>query len=110
MNTAVITIKTPLDVKADAQAAAKALGFSLSSLINGYLRQLIKTKTVHFSLEEPSPYLLESLRQSEKDKRRGDVSPTFSNAKDAINWLNQTDHKYVSDIQQDLRKAANQGK
>ena len=50
MKTAVINIKTDTEVKANAQKVASELGFSLSSLINGYLRQLVKTKTINFSL------------------------------------------------------------
>ena len=68
MNTSVITVKTPSEVKTKAQEVAKELGFSLSSLVNAYLRQLVKTKTVHFSLpEEPSPFLLNSLKESKED-------------------------------------------
>lgn len=87
MNTAVITIKTPVEIKTKAQATARDLGFSLSSLVNAYLRHLIKTKTVHFSLEEPTRYMLDALRESRLDLERGEVSPDFSNSDDAIEWL-----------------------
>ena len=100
MNTSVIIVKTPLEVKTKAQEVAKELGFSLSSLVNAYLRQLVKTKTVHFSLpEEPTPFLLNALKESKEDIKAGRVSPPFSNAKDAINWLNQQDPTYVDQIQ-----------
>ena len=104
MNTAVITIKTPLEVKTQAQGTAKELGFSLSSLINAYLRQLIKTKVVHFSLEEPTPFLTASLEESARDLARGNVSPEFNNAKDAMSWLNGVDTTYVGKIQQKISK------
>ena len=73
MATAVINIKTDPEVKAGAQAIASKLGFSLSALINGYLNQLVKTKTVHFSLaeDEPSEYLVQALRESEENRKRG---------------------------------------
>jgi len=73
MSTAVINIKTDPDVKAGAQKIAAQLGFSLSALINGYLNQLVKTKTVCFSLSEdtPSEYLVQALREAEEDKRQG---------------------------------------
>ena len=48
MNTAILTIRTEPLVKKRAQKVAKSLGFSLSSLINVYLRYFIKTKTVYF--------------------------------------------------------------
>ena len=49
MNTAVINIRTDLGLKSAAQKVAEELGFSISSLVNAYLKQLVKTKTVHFS-------------------------------------------------------------
>lgn len=104
MNTAVITVKTPADIKIQAQDAAKELGFSLSSLINAYLRQLIKTKTVHFSLEEPTPYLLESLQASKRDVEHGYVSPGFTNVDDAIAWLHEKEPQYENQIQQEVQK------
>ena len=64
MNSAVINIKTQPIIKKQAQIVAKELGFSLSSLVNAYLKQLIKTKTVHFSIlneGEPTDYLMNSL-------------------------------------------------
>lgn len=97
MNTSVITVKTPSEVKQKAQAVAKEFGFSLSSLVNAYLRQLIKTKTVHFTLsEEPTQYLLDSLKESKEDIKAGRVSPTFNNAKEAIDWLNKEIPDYES--------------
>lgn len=92
MRTAVINIKTDAKIKARAQKVAAQLGFSLSALINAYLRQLVKSKTVHFSLssEEPTEYLLRSLAESEKDRKAGRVSPTFETAEDAIAWLKKT--------------------
>ena len=76
MNTAIINIKTDPKVKAKAQRIASELGFSLSALINGYLNQLVRTKTIHFSVleEEPSEYMIQALKESEEDKRRGRYS------------------------------------
>ena len=89
MNTTVINIKTSPEVKAEARRVADSLGLSLSAVINAYLRQLIKTKTVVFSAasEEPSEYLLSILKQSKEDIKKGRVSPAFDNAKEAVSWL-----------------------
>lgn len=98
MNTAVINIKVDPKVKKKAQGVASDLGFSLSALINGYLRSLIKTKSVHFSLnekEEPSEYLIKALKESEEDRKAGRVSPSFDNAKDAIKWLNDPKARFI---------------
>ena len=95
MNTAVINIKTNPVIKTKAQAVAKELGFSLSSLVNAYLKHLVKTKTVYFSAsEEPTPYLLEKLKESKEDIKAGRVSPSFSSAEDAIAWLDNPKRKY----------------
>ena len=99
MNTAVINIKTNAKVKSQAQKIASDLGFSLSSLINGYLNQLIKTKTIHFSLTEeiPSEYTIQALKESEEDRKAGRVSPSFDNVKDAIDWLNNPKRRYLNE-------------
>ncbi len=95
MNTAVINIKTEPSIKSQAQKVASRLGLSLSALINAYLRELIKTKKVEFSVDEtPSPYLIKALKQSERDIKVGRVSPAFKNAKDAIKWLNDPNARY----------------
>ncbi len=98
MNTAVINIKTDPKLKIEAQKVAGELGFSLSSLVNAYLKQLVKTKTVKFSLDEqPSEYLLKSLKESEEDIKAGRVSPSFDNAEDMITWLNNPRRKYENE-------------
>ena len=89
MNTAVINIKINPQVKKDAQKVAGKLGLSLSSLINGYLRQLIKTKTVTFSLrEEPSEYKIQALKESRKDIKAGRVI-SFKKPNDALDYLDK---------------------
>ena len=47
---AVIILKIDPQTKQDAQAIAEELGFSLSSLINAFLKQLIRNKQVTFTL------------------------------------------------------------
>lgn len=93
MNTAVLTIRTEPTVKKRAQKVADILGFSLSSLVNRFLRDLIKTKTIRFSESyEPTPYLKRIIRQAEKDSKKGkNLSPMFDNAKDAIAWLHRNE-------------------
>ena len=89
MNTAVIITKTEPEVKKKAQKLAKDIGISLSSLINAYLKQIIKTKTVSFSAsdEEPSEYLKSVIRQAEENYKRGRTSPAFKTGEDAVKWL-----------------------
>jgi addiction module RelB/DinJ family antitoxin len=88
MNTAGIYIKTQPEVKAKAEKIAKNLGLSLNSLMDAWLRQFVKTKRAPLNVEEkPSKYLIESIRKSEEQLRKGETSPAFDNAKDAIAWL-----------------------
>ena len=95
MNTASIFIKTEPKIKEKAQKTAEELGFSLSSLINAFLRQLIKTKTIHFSAKEldldeiPNEYFKKELKQALKDREEGKASPILKSADEAIKWLEQ---------------------
>lgn len=76
------------DIKQKAQKVAGQLGFSLSSLINAYIKQLVKTRRVDFRLdEEPTPYLLKAMKRAEKNLKKGNTSPTFDNIEDNLAWL-----------------------
>jgi addiction module RelB/DinJ family antitoxin len=90
METTVINIKTKPDVKKEAQKIASELGFSLSSLINGYLRQLIKTKSVNFSLVDldPSDLLIKAIKEAEREKESGDYY-SFSSADKALEFVDK---------------------
>ena len=90
MQTTAIYIKTDPEVKTKAQKVAKELGFSLSSLLNAWLRQLIKNKTVTFSVREdetPNAYLKSVMKKAEENYRKGNTSPVFSNVEDELKWL-----------------------
>lgn len=89
MNTAAIYIKTEPKMKAEAQKVAKELGFSLSSLIKAWLRQLIKTKTVTFSVEDeiPNEHTRAILKQAERNLKEGKHSPIFKTGEEAVAWL-----------------------
>lgn len=89
MQTTAIYVRTDPEIKTKAQKVAKELGFSLSSLMNAWLRQLIKTKTITFSTvdETPNVYLKSLMRQAKEDLKAGKASPSFDNAKDAIAYL-----------------------
>lgn len=90
MNTATINIKTEPHIKAEAQKTAKEIGINLSSIINAFLRQFIKTKTIIFSAldEEPNKYLLKSIKKSEEDVKAGRVTK-FKTGKDALKYLDK---------------------
>ncbi len=89
MNTSAIYIKTDPKIKSQAQKVAKELGFSLSSLMNAWLRKLIKTKTVTFSSydEYPNEATRKILRQAELNWKKGNHSPAFKTGEEAVAWL-----------------------
>ncbi|MBI2085708.1 type II toxin-antitoxin system RelB/DinJ family antitoxin [Candidatus Daviesbacteria bacterium] len=89
MQTAAIYIKTDPKVKAQAQKVAKELGLSLSSLLNGWLRKLIKTKTFTFSVEDeiPNGYFKRTLAKARKNWKERKGSPIFTNIEDDLKWL-----------------------
>lgn len=90
MNTAIINVRTEPHIKEQAQETAENLGMSLSSLINGFLRQLVKTKSVHFTVtEKPSQYLLDSIKQAKQERLKGKASPIFDSTKDEMKWLKE---------------------
>lgn len=100
MNAAVINIRTDINLKMAAQEVADNLGFSLSSLVNAYLKSLVKTKTVYYSdVEEPNEYLKAAIREAEEDLRLGRTSLGFSDAKSGIAWLKNKRRNYVGKVQ-----------
>lgn len=96
MNTAVINIKTEPTTKKQAQKVASELGISLSGLINGFLKDLVKTRTVKLSANDeiPSEYMMKALRENEEDRKKGRISPAFNNIHDEIAWLNNPNARY----------------
>jgi len=98
-STSVINVRTEAEIKNQAQVIAENLGLNLSAIINAYLRQLIRTRSVSFGLsEEPTDYLLEALKNSKKDIKEGLVSPAFGDNKKADEWLDNPRAKYESKV------------
>lgn len=90
MYTAVINIKTEEETKKKAQAVAQEIGVSLSALINAYLKHMIRTRKVEFTLdEEPSPYLIKIMKKAEKNYKEGQGSPIFRTGEEAVKWLEE---------------------
>lgn len=89
MSYAVVVTKVDPQIKKDAQKTAQALGLSLSVVIKAFLKQFIKTKSVTFSVEgeEPSEYLIKSIKQAEKDWKARKGSPIFKTGEQSVAWL-----------------------
>lgn len=87
MKTAAISVKVDPGVKKAARKVAEDLGFSLSDVVNASLRNLVKTKTIHYSLLEPSPLLKKAMLESARDRVRGKSIGPFSNVQDLMRSL-----------------------
>lgn len=89
MSYTVVSTKIDPQTKKEAMATADALGLPLSVVVKAFLKQFIRTKTVTFSIrdEVPSQYLIDSIKQGEKDIKEGNVSPAFKTGKEAVDWL-----------------------
>jgi addiction module RelB/DinJ family antitoxin len=87
----VMSVKMDKEVKEKAQKIAKEMGFPLSTLVNAFMRQFIKSKTVYFTIaptENMGKAMEKELEKIEKDIKKGlNLSPKFENMKDALNYL-----------------------
>jgi len=83
MNTkTLISIKTDKDLKKAAQETAEELGFSLGTLVNGFLRQFVRTKEISFSTSyKPSDYLMSVIDEAEKELASCKL-PVYKNTKE----------------------------
>ncbi len=76
----IINIKADKDVKENAKKIAAEMGFSLSAIINAYLKQFIRNKEVHFTtVPKMQPELENLLGGIEYDiQRNKNLSPSLS--------------------------------
>lgn len=95
MKTTMIGFKTTPEIKTKAGQIAKNLGFGLSSLLNAYLINLIKTKTITFSdyqTENPNKYMLQALEEAKKSES----SPIFEDVDESLKYLHKEAKKYAN--------------
>lgn len=102
----VINVKVNPKLKKQVQKVAQDLGLTLSAMINAYLKQVVRSKTVTYTTlkEIPFDYFIESLKEAEEDIKAGRVSPAFSKAEDAIAWLEDPNRKYAGKIQPEVQQ------
>ncbi len=84
-----LIIKTDQEVKQTAQNMAERLGLPLSTVINAYLKEFIRSREVTFSLEPMvRPTVGKLLRKASADyKKRKNVSPVFSDTDKMLAYL-----------------------
>lgn len=92
MNTETINIKIDRKTKQAAQRVAKGLGFSLSSIVKAYLRQLIHNEKIAFALpvleRELSGWAVQQLEESLADVKAGRVT-SFHSIDEALEHLDK---------------------
>jgi addiction module RelB/DinJ family antitoxin len=86
-----INIKADKEVKEMAQEIARELGLPLSGVINAFLKEFIRTRSIAFSATpRMTPQLERILAEVEEDIKAGkNMSPVFTSADDAIAYLDQ---------------------
>lgn len=88
MNTAIINIKTDPRLKKEIKGVAKELGLPVGTIINAYLRELVRERRVVFSappaLNQRTKRLLETIDRDIRNKKNtdGPFSP-----KEAMEYL-----------------------
>ncbi len=85
----VLNVKTDRDIKLRAQALAKHIGVPLSTVVNAYLKEFVSSGEIRLSREpQLRPEVSRQLAKQVADARAGkNMSPAFSNVKDALAWL-----------------------
>lgn len=90
MNITSIHVKIESDIKAQAQKTAEELGLSLSAVMKALLKQFIRTQRLSVGVgEEPSEYMIEALKKSDREYKKGNTSPSFSDVEDSFKWLDK---------------------
>lgn len=90
MNVTSIHVKIESDIKDQAQKTAEELGLSLSAVMKALLKQFIRTQRLSVGVgEEPSTYMIEALKKSNKEYKDSNTSPSFTNVKDSFKWLDE---------------------
>ena len=87
MKTAAISVKIDPKVKRAAKKVANELGFSLSDVVNASLKNLVRSKTISYSLLEPSPMLKRAIKSARREHERGELYGPFDNVKDLVKSL-----------------------
>ncbi|PJE73301.1 MAG: hypothetical protein COV00_00595 [Candidatus Tagabacteria bacterium CG10_big_fil_rev_8_21_14_0_10_40_13] len=84
-----INIKTDKSVKENAQKVAKDLGLPLSSVVNAFLKEFVRSRSITFSaMPKMTPYLERILGKTEKDIKEGkNMTGPFNSAREANRYL-----------------------
>ena len=87
--TSAIKIQEDRETKKEATAILNDLGLSMSTAINLFLRQIIKTDGLPFEVKNPKPSrnLIKALKEVEEMINNPDKYPSYSNREELKNAL-----------------------
>jgi len=93
MDKAILNVKTDRTLKKEAQRVAKRLGLPLGTIVNHYLRQLVRERRVLFSLgPTPNRKTWNLMRKASWDYQKGkNIAGPFKTAEEAVGWLDSND-------------------
>ena len=85
-----LNIKTDKDIKEKAKRVAEELGLPLSTILNAYLKEFVRNRSVYFStIPQMSPRLEKLLGEVEKDiKTKKKLPRSLSSSKEVNEYLN----------------------
>lgn len=85
----VINIKTDKAIKDEAKKLAQEFGLPLSTLLNSYLKQFIRTREIYLSTApRMTPGLEQIIAEAEEDLRKDrNVSPVLSSPEEMNSYL-----------------------
>jgi len=94
-NLTVLNVKIDKDLKRQTQEVAKSLGLPVSTLVTSSLRDIVLRRSITIT-DEPQlrPEVEAKLIQLSKEAKKGkNLSPSFTNSKDALKWLHSNNKK-----------------
>ncbi|MBI2483564.1 type II toxin-antitoxin system RelB/DinJ family antitoxin [Candidatus Uhrbacteria bacterium] len=85
----ILNIKTDKEVKEGAQGVAREMGVPLSTIVNAYLKEFIRTREIRLvAPPKMTPHLEKVITAAKRDyKKKKNISPVFSRAQNAIAYL-----------------------
>lgn len=74
-NATIINFKTDKKLKTEAKKVADGMGLPLGTIMNSFLRQLVREREITFSAKvyEPTPFLVRVLKAADKEFKDGTV-------------------------------------
>lgn len=85
----VLNVKTDKDIKQRAQRLAEHLGIPLSTVVNAYLKEFVHAGGISMHRESQLKKSVRDaiVRARQEAQKNKNISPAFSDAKQALLWL-----------------------